>query len=471
MDKHVVVVGGGITGLAAAYELSKQSQSQRDAGWTFQLVEASSRLGGEIWTEKAGDFVLELGVDSFVTAKDSALKLCRELGLSHKLCPTLPGSGTAYVYRNGKLRALPAGMCLGVPLKIVPFMVSDLVSWPGKLRMGLEFFLRGRKDGRDESISEFTNRRFGREALHSIVGPLIGSICAGDPDRMSLKSTLPQFFDLERRYGSLIRGLMKKAERGKRPLFEDGGPMPAVTPFMSLEGGMEELVLALSGRIASRCLVLGKKVLNLTKEGQEYRLELEDRTVLLAQGVLLTCPAYESARLIRSLDPSLAGELEGIPYVSTATLNLTYRLSELPVLPAGSGWVMPRSEGRFILAATFCSQKFPGRSPSDHALLRCFVGGTGMEERVFLKDGEVLGNVRKDLNEILGIRSAPEMVRIHRWPKGIPQYLVGHERRLVRIRESLSAHPGLHLAGAGYDGIGLPDCIQSGVESARAFIP
>lgn len=457
--KRVVVVGGGITGLAAAYRLVRL-RDQHALELEVTLLEGSNRFGGKIRTERVGSQVVEAGPDSFLTTKPEAVQLAREIGLGNRLLPTAHDSKDVYVYLRGGLRRLPEGLMLLAPTKVWPFLRSDLMSLKGKLRMGLERVLPP-GGGDDESLADFTRRRLGQEALESIVEPLLAGIYAGDAERMSLKSTFPQFAEMERRYGSVIRGL-RAAARAARP----GGS--GLTPFASFHGGLEELVEALARGLGEASLRTGVPVRKISKDGAGFRLETSEGD-FRAEAVILALPASESAGALEAVDPGLAGKLRELQAVSTATVTLGFVPKELPELPKGFGLVVPKTAGLFVSAITFVTQKFPQR-PNEFFLIRCFVGGAGKEDSLSVSDGELGERVLADLASILGLRAVPRFVKIFRWNKANPQYTVGHQARVEAIEECLKGHPGLALAGAFYKGVGIPDCIRSANETAEGII-
>ncbi|MFH1723374.1 MAG: protoporphyrinogen oxidase [Elusimicrobiota bacterium] len=458
MRSRVVVVGGGVAGLACAYELGKARGDLE-----VRLLERSERLGGKILSERTGGLVLEGGPDSFITAKPWALELARELGLEGSLVPTSDRNKDVYIYTRGRLRRYPEGLMLLAPTKILPFLASDVVPWTAKLRMGLEWLVPRGDPARDESLGDWARRRFGREALETIVGPVLGGIYAGNPDRLSLASTFPQFKELERRHGSVLRGL-----RARRRSASEGRGAGDITMFMTLRNGLIELVEALAGRLPPGAAETRREALSLARTpAGRWRFELAGGSALEADAAVLAVQADRAAGLLRSLDGGLADELAGIPFTSTAVVSLGYPAEGFAPPLNGFGFVVDRREARTVVAATFTSTKFPLRVTPDKVLIRCFLGGAGRERTLDMSDGELVGAVRRDLREIMGLDREPETVRVHRWPGANPQYLVGHSARLARITDRLSAYPGLILAGSSYRGVGIPDCVRSGREAAR----
>ena len=386
----VVVVGGGIAGLAAALAL-------HEAGRDFLLLESSPRYGGVIRTETTGGFVVEAGPDSILAQKPEGLQLCRALGLADRLIPTNPETRTIFVLRRGRLHALPEGMMLAVPTRIGPFLRSGLFSWPGKLRMGLDLVLpRGRATD-DESIASLVRRRFGEEAVERLGEPLMAGIHAGDPERLSIRATFPRFVDLEARHGSLIRGMW--ASRGRAP--------QAGSAFYSLTGGLASLVDALVARLPAARRRTGAGVTLLEQRGGAFTLGLADGTSVSAKAVILALPPPAAAPLMGPLSSEAQGLLESIPFASSATIALGYRREDIAHRLDGYGLIVPRGEGLRCTACTFVSTKFAGRAPEGHVLLRAFLGGTRDPDVLSLPDADLLAIARREMGPVLGLRAAP----------------------------------------------------------------
>jgi protoporphyrinogen/coproporphyrinogen III oxidase len=470
---HVIIIGGGIAGLSTAYALQEMTRPARRP-LACTLIEAQERLGGVILTEHVDDFVIEAGPDSLLTQKPWGLDLCRTLGISERLIGTNDRQRRIYVLWGGRLHALPQGLMLIVPTRVGPFLRSQLLSWPGKLRMGLEYFLPPRPPNGDESLAGFVRRRLGREALEKIADPLLAGIYAGSSDDMSVLATFPRLRELERTHGGLIRGVLAQ-RRAIRRASSAGNPA-LTTMFMAPRGGMAEIVDVLSSRLDRVVKRLGQTVQRVVPHGDgqavpySYAVHLDDATTLHANVVVFATPAPITAGLVESFHPRLAKALRAIPYVSSATISLAYRRRDVSHPLDGFGFLVGKHEGRRIMAATWTSTKFASRAPADGVLIRSFVGGSGRDELVMLDDAALLHLVREDLGAVLGITSAPLLARIYRWERANPQYRVGHLERVEAMEQLLASYPGLFLTGSAYRGVGVPDCIHQGVLTAERIM-
>lgn len=468
MVKDILVIGGGIAGLAAAYFVQKNAQQ---AGQAIRLtaLEASPLWGGKIRTERVDGFVIEGGPDTFLATKPWGVALCRELGLGERLHGTNPQQKNTYVLRQNRLHPLPDGLTMMIPTQVGPMLRTSLLSWPQKARMGLDFLLPPRPRNGDESLGEFVSRRLGRAAYENLIEPLMSGIYAGDGDRLSLGATFPYLRDLEVEYGGLAKGalLMRKKMAASR----QSAP-GSRSAFLTPTTGLMEIVEALLGWLAQRGVELraGAPVESLDYENGLYRARLPGGESLAAHGVILAAPAYAVGDMVQGLDPRLALELQAIPYASTATVSLAYPQSELPRPLDGYGYVIPRREGRRALACTWTSTKFPHRAPPGYALLRVFVGRAGQEQDIPWDDAGLLALAQEELRMTLGISAQPTLWRVFRWERAMPQYNLGHLERLARIEAAVQRWPGLALAGNGYRGIGIPDCIRSGELAAQRIL-
>jgi len=469
--KRLLIVGGGIAGLSAAYYAVKKTKERR-AAVQVTLVEADARWGGKILSERValedGQFIIEGGPDTFLATKPWGVALCKELGLEGRLQGTHPLKKNTYVLHRSRLKLLPDGLAMMIPTNVRAILKTGLISWPGKARMGLDFLLPALPLNGDESLGAFVSRRLGREAYENLIEPLMSGIYAGDGDALSLAATFPYLRELELKHGSLARGALKmrrqsagKAVQGSRSAF--------LTPMTGLAEIVEALVAYLEANQAE--LRLETRVSQISKGPAGFDAQLQTGERLQADSVILATPAYASAGFISGFDPALANILKDIPYVSTATVSLAYRLSDVPRELDGYGYVIPRSEGRRALACTWTSTKFPHRAPDGYALVRVFIGRAG-EAQDLPGDAERLAALaREELALTLGIRAEPLVCRVFTWENSMPQYNLGHPEKLIQISKRLENHPGLALAGNGYRGIGIPDCIHSGELAVDALLP
>jgi oxygen-dependent protoporphyrinogen oxidase len=461
---HVVVVGGGVAGLAAAHRLVELGREQQRP-LRLTLLEAGGRLGGSIATERTDGFVIEAGPDSFISEKPWALQLCERIGFTPRLVRTRDTDRRTFVVHNGALHALPDGFLLLAPTQFWPLLTTRLFSWTGKLRMGLDLVLPRGPQRSDESLASFVTRRMGREALERVAQPLVGGIYTADPADLSLAATMPRFLDMERTSRSIIWSMWSQMRRA--PARTRGTSGARWSLFVSVDDGMQGLIDALAQRLPAGAVRLGSAVSGLRRD-EKWSVVAGDGSVFAADAVVLATPAHQSLRFIADLDARLAEELRGIPYASSATVSLAYRTDQLPRPLSGFGFVVPLVEARSIVACTYSSLKYPGRAPDGHVLLRAFVGGA-MQQQLFEQDDATMAaSVRRELRELLAITSEPVLTRIHRHAHAMPQYRVGHLDRMQRIAAALVQHPGLAVAGNAYRGVGIPDCIHSGEMAAEA---
>ena len=449
----VAVIGGGIAGLAAAYELGRR-------GLNVCLLEAADRLGGVIDTERFDGWVVDTGPDSLLTQKPAGVALCRELGLEGRLVTTTPPR-TAYVLRGGVLRPLSEGSFLGFPVSFGALARSPLFSWRGKLRMACEIAVPRSSSDEDESIASFVRRRFGTEALNYLAEPLLAGIHAGDAERLSMRALFPRLLEAEQRFGSVLRSVRAQM----KPPPQSGGA------FVSLAGGLRELVDALTSAIPAGAVRLSERVTELRRAGG-FTLESSGGTVR-AHAVVLSVPAYVAAGLLLGIDTALAALCDAVPYASTATVAFGYHRSQVSHPLNGTGFVVPRTERSPLLAGTWVSSKWPGRARDGCVLLRGFLGGGRDPHRLDRADDELVTLAQQALSDTLGIEGDPLFSRLYRYTRQSPQYEVGHLQRVATIEQRLSHVPGLFLAGSGFRAIGIPDCITDGRETAAraaAFI-
>lgn len=455
-----LVIGGGIAGLAAAYELFREGQD-------FILIEENNYFGGKIKTTLKDGFVLEGGPDCFLSEKPQVFQIARELKFEDKIIGTNDEFKGTYILSGGKLHELPEGLMMMVPTKIVPFALSPLISWPGKIRMGMDLFIPRKTDDADESLYSFVTRRLGREALEKIAEPLIGGIHAGTPEEMSVKASFPRFVEMEKKYGSLIKGMLTaKAISGKKPKAKNN-----LTYFMSFQKGMGELPENIVKTLPDYRLFTGKKAVKISYKNGKYQTFLQNGEVIESKHVILALPAFAAANLLEGLNNDLAELLAQTGFASSATITLAYKKDDWPFKVNTFGFVVPRIEKRHLMALTYSSIKWSYRVPDDNYLLvRGFLGGANNQEDVFLPEKEMVELVLKEIKEILGVSAKPLFYEVFRWPQGMAQYKVGHLERLAKIENLIQEMPGLALAGSSYRGIGVPDCIKSGREAVRNLL-
>jgi oxygen-dependent protoporphyrinogen oxidase len=465
MNMRVAIIGGGIAGLAAAYELELAHRS--GAAVEYELFEAGPRLGGVISSSLVDGTVIERGPDSFLTEKPAAAELCRELGLESSLVPSNDAERKTFILVRNRLVALPDGLIFLVPTKLVPMALSPLFGWGTKLRMLLEF-TRGSggrgSDESDESVAAMVRRHYGQEAVDRLADPLLSGIYGGESEQLSAQSVLPRMVELETKYGSLTRGVLagmrarKSAANGKTP-----PPQPL---FTTLRFGLQQLVDALVARLDPARVHLMTSVSAVNRLGDRWRV-LYGGSSSSFDAVVIATPAWAAAGIVQPADARLSAELGAIPYSSSVTVNLVYDGADLDPLPEGFGFLVPAVENRAILACTFIHRKFPGRTAAGKSVIRAFLGGAHHAALLHDTDATLRDLVRRELFEILHISAVPELVEVQRWPRAMAQYAVGHAARQKHIKSRLKEMPGLHLVGNAYDGIGISDCIRLGRTAAR----
>jgi len=467
---RVAIVGGGIAGLAAAYELEKA----RAAGTSvdYVLYEERARLGGSLASETVNGAVLERGPDSFLTEKPAAAELCRELGLGGELLPSNDAARKTYIVVRNRLVALPDGLMFLVPTKLVPTALTRLFGLRTKVRMGLELLHPPRPSSGDESVGALVRRHFGQEAVDRLADPLLSGIYGGDAEQLSAQTVLPRLVEMETKYGSLTRGMLAAHKRMREAAKKSTGPKreaPAI--FTALRGGMSQLVDALVARIDPASLRTGTQVSAIRKMGSGWSVEAGGAAGTY-DALIMAAPAWVVGDLLKPVDAVLGNELAGIPYSSSITLNLVYDEAKIGTLPEGFGFLVPAVEGRAMLACTFVHRKFLGRTPPGKAVFRAFLGGMNREAMLARSDEALIATVRREMSEILGTQTfstnvQPEHAQVARWRRAMAQYAVGHRERMRRIGARVAELPGLRLVGNAYDGIGVPDCIRLGRQAAR----
>lgn len=507
--KKIIVIGGGISGLSAAF-YTRKLLAEKGINAEITVIEKEEHWGGKIQTLRKEGFIIERGPDSFLARKMPIIHLTRELGLEDQLVATHPKAKKTYILHNGRLHPMPPGLVLGIPTQLAPFMKTGLISPLGKARAALDLVLPKRNNDSDEALGHFLERRLGKEVLEYIAEPLLAGIYAGDTHALSLKATFPQFHAVEQKHRSLIRGILAT----RKEAAETSG-LPAIAKnsmFLSYKNGLSTLVEGLLDALNTVQLINGVGVDSLARtgggcedhgtdgrrmdvDGREeqltdgrkledvgyethlandrkpggYAVQLGDGRKLDADGIVVALPTYAAALLLSPF--AAVSELSRMPYVSVANIVMAFDKEALAYNFDGSGFLVPRKEGRHITACTWTSSKWSHTAPEGKVLLRCYVGRSGEEDHVHLSDQELVRKVQQDLREILGITAAPLFYEATRWYHSMPQYPVGHLENMQRVRDDLaSSMPGVVLTGAGYHGVGIPDCVRQGKEAAEQVL-
>jgi oxygen-dependent protoporphyrinogen oxidase len=470
---RIAIIGGGIAGLAAAYELEKARGS--GAAVEYTLIEERPRLGGSLASEIVGGAVLERGPDSFLTEKPAAAELCRELGLGDELIPSNDAARKTYILTHNRLVALPDGLMFLVPTKLVPTAMTRLFSVRTKMRMAMELLHPPRPSDGDESVAALVERHFGQEAVDRLADPLLSGIYGGDATQLSAQTVLPRLVAMETKYGSLTRGMLA-AHRKMRAMAKTtpNGTNRSGAIFTALRGGMSQLVGAIVARLDGRRIRSSTPVSGIEKTANGWSVQASGATETF-DALIVATQAWVAGKLLAPVDEALGSELGGIPYSSSITVNLIYDEGKLGTLPEGFGFLVPAVEGRDVLACTFAHRKFLGRTPQGKAVFRAFLGGMKRTDLLAESDEALVAVVRREMSEILGVKTIgaevePEFAQVTRWRRAMAQYAVGHKERMQRINARLAALPGLRLVGNAYDGIGVPDCIRLGRNAAKELL-
>jgi protoporphyrinogen/coproporphyrinogen III oxidase len=457
--KRIAIIGGGISGLSTAYALERKRRQGVPVEYT--LYEARARLGGVLVTDRVDGCLIEAGPDSFLTEKPWAADLCRELGMGEQLIGSNDKDRKTYMLARSQLIELPDGLMFMVPTKIMPIVRSPLFSMKTKLHMVREWFHPPHRANGDETVASLIGRHYGPEMVDLLADPLLSGVYGGEASQLSVRAVLPRFADMEAKHGSLTRAMLA-ARRSAVPS-ADGPSRPL---FTSLKEGMQQMVEGLVAQLSTDSVNTGTMVQAISLEAGGWIVSAGLKSDQF-DAVILALPAQAAADLLGLASRELAVELRGVNYSSSVTVALGYDQKVRQSLPPGFGFLVPRSQGKRMLAATFVHNKFPHRTPDDRALIRCFLGGARDEQVVALPEDAILRIVRLELKEIIGIRAEPLFVRVFKWKGAMAQYGVGHLERLQRIESLRQKLPGLALAGNGYNGIGVPDCVHSGTRAAE----
>ncbi len=444
---RVVIIGGGISGLATAYYLSK-------AGIPSTIVESRPRLGGVIRTEQVDGCTLEAGPDSFLSAKPAALELIRDLGLSGDVIGSNDHLRVTFVKKNGRLVPLPDGLMMMVPTKILPLVTTPLLSLGTKVRMGMELFRAPKPRGEDESVADFVREHYGQEAVDYLAEPLLSGIYGGDPRQLSVRAVLPRFVELSQKHGSLTKGVLASRAQAK----QQGPPAPL---FRTLKGGLGQMVNAVAAAIRPRAEVVRERADAVERTASGYRLRLGGDW-LEAGRVVLACEAHSASGLLEPVDGRVSEILGSVGYSSSMIVALGYNAADFAKPPVGFGFLIPKKERRRLVALTWVGTKFSFRVPEGKIVARCFLGGAEDAGVLAEPDDAVIDAVTRELRDLAGVSATPQWTRITRWSRSMAQYPVGHPRRMAELWTRMAGLPGLHLAGNAYDGIGIPDCIRMG---------
>ncbi len=474
--RRIAVVGGGVTGLAACHFLEKRAR-ETGSPLDITLLEGSPRWGGAVETTRHGGALMEYGPDCFLSSKPEAKELAEALGIEEEILGTNPEHRRSFILKREKLQPIPEGFFLLAPTSLWALVRAPLFSLPGKLRMAMDLVIPRRSGDDDVSLADFVRRRLGREALERFAEPMVASIYTADPEKLSLSATFPQFLEMEREHGSLIRGLSARSRAARQSKNEDAmrhASGPRYSLFLSFRRGMQTLtdalVESLRRRLGEAKMRLGARAVSLERRAGTWRLTLQNREAIEAEAVCLALPAYAAAALLKPAAPPLAEELRTIAYGSCAVLNVLCRRRDIAHPLEGMGFVAPTMEKRALLSCSFSHVKFEGRAPEGLALLRPFVGGEAQAAQLEASDETLRESVLSELKKIIGLSATPLEVHIRRYPKSIAQYHVGHLKKVDRI-ESLAARlGGLALAGNAYRGVGIPDCVRSAKRAAEALV-
>jgi protoporphyrinogen/coproporphyrinogen III oxidase len=463
----VAVIGGGISGLAAAHRLIELDPSVR-----VTLFEASDRLGGILGTDRREGYLIERSADMFTTREPWAVDLCRRVGIADQLIGVTLANRRAFVVRRGKLLPIPEGFTLMSPARIWPIVKTPILSPLGKLRMACDYFLRPRRTDADESLESFVVRHFGREAFDRLIQPLIGGIYTADPARLSMRATLPQFVELERKFGSLIRGMRASHPKRERGTNDEGTSGARYGLFVAPRDGMSSLVEAITSRLPAGSVRVNSRVERIERlDTGGWRIAISGQPSPESfDALILAAPASLSASLLKSTDAELAALVASVPHAGCSVAVTAYRRDQVAHPCNGSGFIIPAIEKRRVIAGSFSSNKFPGRAPDDRILMRIFLGGALQPALTDLPDDDIRRIVREELAELLGARGESEFCDVVRWQGMMPQYHVGHLELVAKIEERAAAIPGFALAGNAYRGVGIPFCIRSGELAAEQVV-
>lgn len=464
MRRRVVIIGGGISGLAAAHHVR-----ELDPELDVLLLEAGKRLGGVIQTAKRAGFLIESAADNFITSAPAAVDLCHRLGVGDSLIPTNAAGRRALVLCKGSLKPIPAGFLVMAPSRLWPLMTTPILSTFGKARAGYEWFIPRKASDEDESLQSFVCRRFGREMFERLVQPLVGGIYTADPERLSVAATMPRFLQMEREHGSLIRAMLRQRRSQTKQHESSGGAR--YHQFVTLRGGMSSLIDALAKQLPAGSVRLRSPVCSIVRDRANWavRIARGRNSWVDADGVIVAAPASRASEMLATVDSRMANELRRIEYASCAVVSLAYRREQIGH-PLAFGFVVPEVENRYILSCSFSSIKYEGRAPEGAVLMRVFIGGASQAGLLRLPQDQLIELAEIELSKMLDIKGEPILRRVTRQSHAMPQYHVGHCDRVAQVEQRLERFPTLALAGSAFHGVGVPGCIQSGEAAAHRVV-
>ena len=462
-NHKVVIIGGGITGLTSAYYLQKQAADQ-GLSLEVKLVEASHRIGGKLQTIVKDGFIIERGPDCFVARKKSASRLAREVGMSDKLVNN--SSGQLFILVGNRLVPMPGGSIMGIPTKVAPLVNTKLFSLPGKIRAAADLIIPRSKTKEDQSLGQFFRRRLGDEVVENLIEPLLSGIYAGDIDQLSLMSTFPQFYKVEQKYRSLILG-MRQGHHASPQKPSSTGENKGM--FLTISTGLQSFADAIEAKLVPQTVLKGYRIDSIKKYGATYEVALNNGEKMSADSVIVAVPHHTAASIFSQYDFSPV--LKGMTSISVANVALAFSEDAIKKDIDGTGFVVTRNSDYSITACTWTHKKWPHTTPKGKALLRCYVGKPGDETVVDLSDDEIIKIAMEDLNKTMNITSDPEFSVVTRWKNSMPQYTVGHKKRVELLKRNMAKElPGVFLAGSSYEGIGLSDCVDQGEAAVEKVI-
>lgn len=463
VNKKVVILGGGITGLTTAFYLQKKAR-EKQLPIEVILIEATNRLGGKLQTVVKDGFVIERGPDSFLARKKSAARLAKEVGIEDLLVSNT--AGKSFILAHDRLHPMPGGSIMGIPTQITPFITTQLFSFAGKMRAALDFVLPKSEPVQDQSLGLFFRRRLGNEVVENLIEPLLSGIYAGDIDQMSLMSTFPQFYEVEQKYRSLVLGMKKGTPA---PQKSTGANEKKTGAFLTPRTGLHSFVEAIEAKLEPQSVIKGQRVHHVWKTSDGYHIKLNSGEVLDADCVVSALPHYTLKGIFS--DHKFFEAFDEMPATSVANVALAFSKEAIKKDIDGTGFVVARNNDYTMTACTWLHKKWPHSCPEDKALLRCFVGRAGDETVVDLSDDQIVKNILEDMNKTMNITMEPEFAIISRWKNAMPQYTVGHKQRVHFVQENVEKElPGVFLAGSSFEGLGVPDCIDQGEAAVKKVL-